>query len=168
MKNHNRPPLTGGLNVKFKQPVTDGEQNLGILLIQNAYLHPEIVTQKQMLRCSEIGMPGYIACQFLDCDADEECVSIPPKRFIDIIERLLHAELVLTITHPDGTSEVYTTDYLPITLIDMADDPAVIFNSPPQCFFEETEVNGKPVRQIRPNDELRQIMIDHAKKAGML
>lgn len=152
--------MTGGMSVHFPQPVTDGEVNLAAMLLYVAHETPEVVTEKRLIRCRDIGFPGTIVATFADVPATEEMMSVPNADFIRVVEKLMQGEIICEITFKNKKKRKMTAAFLPIDLIIDGGEPSVMFTSPPQCYFEEEEQDGKLVRQIKPTGEMKQFMLE--------
>ncbi len=156
--------MTGGLTVKFKQKVTNEENDLAAMLLYVAKSTPDVVTNKQPITCSGLTFPGKVAARFCKVDKHADKVTIPPKDFIRIVEKLMEAELVCTIKFKNGNTETATAAYLPIALVPDENDPYVFFTGEPQCYFEEEMQNSKMVRQLKPRDEMLNFMRECIRK----
>lgn len=153
--------MTGGLGVRAPEPVSNDEMNLGVMLLYIAHSHPEVVTEKHMIKCSEIYFPGIIASKFANVASTPEMVTIPPEDFSRIIRKLMNAELFCRLTPKLGRVLKKTSPMLPVVLMDDPTDPMVMFTEMPQCYFEEEEQDGRIVRQMKPKGEMLQFMLDH-------
>ncbi len=156
--------MTGGLGVRMPNPVSNEEMNLGVMLLHIAHAHPEVVTEKRFIRCSEISFPGTIASKFADVPNTRDMVTLPPDTFANIISRLIQAELLCRLTTKRGKVIKKTAPFLPVFLIDDTIDPMIQFTMEPQVYFEEEEQAGHIVRQMKPKGEMLQFMRDHLNK----
>lgn len=152
--------MTGGMSVHFPQPVTNGEINLAAMLLHIAHTNPEVVTEKRIIRCGEIGFPGKIVATFADVPDTEEMMPVPNADFIRIVEKLMQGELVCEITFKNKKKCKMTAEFLPVDLIIDNNEPLVRFRKPPQCYFEEEMQDGKSVRQMKPTGEMKQFMLE--------
>ena len=153
--------MTGGLGVRSSEPISNDEFNLGVMLLHIAHTHPEVVTEKRFIKCSEIQFPGVVASKFADVPNTADMVTIPPEDFARIIRKLMDAELVCRLTPKRGRVLKKTSPMLPVMLIDDPTDPMVTFTAMPQCYFEEEEQGGRVVRQMKPKGEMLQFMLDN-------
>lgn len=153
-----------GVNLKMPIKITNDEMNLCVMILYIAHKYPEVVTNKQLVRCSEITMPGTLASKFCDVPNTKDMYTIPPKDFARIIDAAIQAELVCRLTNKRGKTKVKTFPFLPVMLIDDTIDPCIMFTTEPYCYFEEEEQNGKIVRQMNPKGELLQYMRDWLKE----
>lgn len=153
--------MTGGLGVRAPEPISNDDMNLGVMLLHIAHSHPEVVTEKRFIKCSEVYFPGTIASKFANVAATPEMVTIPPADFTRIVNKLINAELLCRLTNKRGKVIKKTYPMLPVTLIDDGMDPMVTFTAEPQCYFEEEEQDGRIVRQMKPKGEMLQFMLDH-------
>lgn len=153
-----------GVNLKMPVKITNDEINLCVMLLYIAHQHPEVVSNKQLIRCSEITIPGTVASKFCNVPNTKDMYSIPSKDFIRIVNAAMQAELVCRLTNKRGKAKVKTYPFFPVILINDTIDPGIMFTSEPQCYFEEEEQNGRIVRQMHPKGELLQYMRDWLKE----
>lgn len=146
--------MDGNFTVKFNQKVTPEENDLAAMILHIAKNQPEIVANKEIIKCSALHFPGKTAARFCSADANAPMVTIPPRDFVDILTRLSDAELVFTFEYDDGVQEIATAPYLPIILFDDKDDPYFMFTKTPQCYLGDAEVDGEKVRLLKPYDEM--------------
>lgn len=156
--------MTGGLGVRSPEPISNDEFNLGVMLLHIAHTHPEVVTEKRFVKCSEIRFPGIVASKFANVPNTRDMVTIPPADFVRIINKLMSAELVCRLTPKRGRVINKTFPMLPVMLLDDPMDPMVTFTDMPQCYFEEEEQDGRIVRQMKPKGEMLKFMLDHLDK----
>lgn len=146
--------MDGNFTVKFNQKVTSEENDLAAMLLHIVKCRPDIVTNREAIRCSQLQFPGKTAARFCSANPKKPMVTIPPREFVDILTRLSDSELVFTFEYDDGVQEIATAPYLPIVLIDDERDPYLMFTKIPQCYLGDAEIDGKKVRLLKPHDEM--------------
>lgn len=156
--------MTGGLGVRMPDPISNEEMNLGVMLLHIAHAHPEVVTERRFIRCSEITFPASVVNKFANIIEDTGMVTLPPDTFSRVVSKLIQAELLCRLTTKRGKVIKKTAPFLPVMLIDDSIDPMIQFTAAPQCYFEEEEQDGQIVRQMKPKGEMLQFMRDHLNK----
>lgn len=156
--------IFGGLNIIKDKPFTDQENSVAILLLDYAKRNPDLAEQHRTIRCSELGFPKRTVEALTGTPIDSEFAQLPPKIFTRVVEKLMSATLECKLWDNNGWQISMTAAYLPVTLIDDETDPMVMFCDKTQCYFVLEEQNGEEVFQMKPLNDMREFMLEYARK----
>ena len=154
-----------GVQVVFAEPISQDENTVAIALLYYAKTHPDIVADKKMMSCKEVGIPGQCVARLLGKEKDRDMDSLPADVFANILDKCLKAKLVCRLVDKKGKLHTYTAPYLPVMYFTEGDDLWFSFTEQPQCWFDRVETDpNAPYFQLKPLGGLLDFMREMAKE----
>ena len=151
--NYNNAIVEPCVSVEFDDPVTHGENLLAIMLLHIAHTQPEVIERHQMITASSLTFPNEIVAQICGISIQEARNTIPNEVFCRVIQKLITGRLIASFM-----TETISYPYLPVTLFDLAGEPAIMFDEGmrPQWYYTQEHQGGMITYQLRLYGDLRE------------